>query len=110
MLDAGKHVLSAGGSVGIFALVTRWLESRKAETEREARAESEKELAVTLANMSNKLDQLVSEVREHRAVFDDVVTTRNAVKALGEKFDEQKMALRTLETRLATIENRRRNR
>ncbi len=97
VMDIGKHALSSGGSVGLFAVLTRWLEGKKADAARE-------EFILLRADVK----QLIEDTREHKKVFEDVVTTKNAVKALGEKFDDHKTQLRDLERRLGVIESRRR--
>lgn len=95
VMDVGKHALSSGGAVGLFAILTRWLESKKAEQARE-------EFILLRADVK----QLIADVQEHKQVFEDVVTIKNAVKALGEKFDDTKTSLRIIDQRTTAMEQR----
>lgn len=51
--------------------------------------------------------QLLKDIQEHRTVFEDVVTTKNAVKTLGEKLDDLRAVEVTLAARITALEVRR---
>ena len=88
LITLGTHVGGGLGSGGLGAWLMHLFKSRKEDEERKERAAMDQATAITLAQLSGKMDQLIADVREHKQVFTDVVTHTNAIKALGEKLDD----------------------
>lgn len=81
----GGTGIAGATMVGAFM---RWLAGKEANAAREE-----------FILLRQDVKRLIEDVGEHKKVFADVVTTMNAVKALGEKFDELKHRVAQLETR-----------
>lgn len=96
ILTAGTHVVSGIGGAGAVGVLMRWLAGKDAVAARE-------EFILLRADVK----QLIADMGEHKKVFEDVVTTKNAVKALFEKVDDMRTANRAIEQRLTALETRR---
>lgn len=106
ILKTGGTTLAAGGVVGALM---RWLAGREAREAREAQEKAREEFVLLRADVK----RLIDDVGEHKAVFADVVTTKNAVDALGKKLDEQRTSIaelyaenKALRDRMLTLEQR----
>lgn len=99
ILKTGGTTLAAGGVVGALM---RWLAGREAREAREAQEKAREEFVLLRADVK----RLIDDVGEHKKVFEDVVNTKQAVKTLGEKFDDTKAALARVEERLGRLEHR----
>lgn len=76
VMEVGKHALSSGGSVGLFALFTRWIEGKRAE-----------EMNTRLALMGQKLDQLVASSAKYEDTGKLAAQLEQRLDALKERLD-----------------------
>lgn len=91
------HIGAPGVIGGLTAWATNFFRSSREERDRAARSEAEKQLAVTLGVLKEKMDQLIADVREHKQVFEKVVLTGQAVETLGQKLDDLRGRVQALE-------------
>jgi hypothetical protein len=109
-LEVAKTAGTMLGSAGLVGALMRWLAGREAREAREAQEKARVEFVLLRADVK----RLIDDVGEHKAVFADVVTTKNAVDALGKKLDEQRSSIaelysenKALRDRMLTIEQKR---
>ena len=93
------HAAGPAGAGTLGAWLMHFFKGRAEAAREEKRVEAEKQLAVTLSQIQGTLAQLVVDVREHKAVFETVVLTRQAVEALGGKLDDLRARVGALEQR-----------
>ncbi len=108
MANIGVHAGGLLGASGFSSWLTNFLRNRKEEIEREKRNAAETALAVTISQLTGKIEQLIADMKDHKAAFEDVVTTKNAVRALGDKFDDYKNIIKDIGQRVSLLESKRR--
>lgn len=102
-LEVAKTAGTMLGSAGLVGALMRWLAGREAREARQAQELAREEFVLLRADVK----RLIDDVGEHKRVFEDVVNTKQAVKTLGEKFDDMKGKLERTDERLSRLEQQR---
>lgn len=99
LVNIGTHAGGGLASGGFGAWLMHFFKSRREDDERKERTDLDKLTAVTLAELSGKMDRMLEDIKEHKAVFATVVGNTNAIKTIGEKLDDLRNRVEVLERR-----------